>query len=259
MRGSHKFQGVSYLAQVYIIQPVFHNMKGGASRPLGVIGRTVPGRYKHELLKVIAQVARGYHPGSSPPHSREHRRLVRGRFQAGITLTGREARTVMGRLAGGMVLPLLFHSLVLAFCHIVHLCYGCTTSATAAWLARVWCTHILCTSFRNLRKKVALQPNICMGGPTLGLTRGPRCYILMRQGDGTSGWPKDIPLVLVLGRMPILVKVCNMSCMKSFCVRKRVSPLPKFGPLSIGTLFWRLAWLLSMHYGRQSSNACYGT
>ena len=41
----------------------------------------------------------------------------------------------MGRLAGGMVLPLLFHSLVVAFCHIVHLCYGCTTLATAAWQA----------------------------------------------------------------------------------------------------------------------------
>ena len=41
-------------------------------------------------------------------------RHVPGRFQAGISLTGREARTVMGRLAGGMVLPLPFHSLVVA-------------------------------------------------------------------------------------------------------------------------------------------------
>ena len=123
------------VAEVYIIQPVLHKTKGGASRLLGVIGRTVPGPYKHELLKVVAQVARRYHPGSLPPDSREHQRLVRGRFQAGISLTGREARTVMGRLAGGMVLPLPFHSLVLAFCHIVHLCYGCTTLATAAWQA----------------------------------------------------------------------------------------------------------------------------
>ena len=29
----------------------------------------------------------------------------------------------MGILVGGMVLPLPFHSLVLAFCHIVHLCW----------------------------------------------------------------------------------------------------------------------------------------
>ena len=60
---------------------------------------------------------------------------MRGRFQAGISLTDREARTVMGRLARGMVLPLTFHSMVLALCHIVHMCYGCTTLATAAWQA----------------------------------------------------------------------------------------------------------------------------
>ena len=54
VRGSHKFQGVSNLAQVYIIQSVLHNTKGGASRLLGVTGRTVPGPYKHELLKVIS-------------------------------------------------------------------------------------------------------------------------------------------------------------------------------------------------------------
>ena len=116
-------------------QPLLHNTKGEASRLLGVIGRTLPGPYRHQLLKVIAQVARRYHPGSLPPYSREHQRLLRGRFQARIGLTGREARTVMARLAGGMVLPLPFHSLVLAFCHIVHLCYGFTTLAIATWQA----------------------------------------------------------------------------------------------------------------------------
>ena len=38
----------------------------------------------------------------------------------------------MGRLSGGMVLPLPFNSVVLACRHVVHLCYGCTTWATAA-------------------------------------------------------------------------------------------------------------------------------
>ena len=60
---------------------------------------------------------------------------VRGRFQASISLTGREARTIMGRLARGMVLPLPFHSLVLAFCHMVHLCYGSNNLATVTWQA----------------------------------------------------------------------------------------------------------------------------
>ena len=41
----------------------------------------------------------------------------------------------MGRLAGGMVLPLPFHSLVLAFCHMVHLRYGPNNLATVTWQA----------------------------------------------------------------------------------------------------------------------------
>ena len=76
VRGSQKFQGVSNLAHVYIIQPVLHNMKGGASRRLGVIGRMVPRLYKHELLMVIAQVARRYQLGSLPHDSREHQRAL---------------------------------------------------------------------------------------------------------------------------------------------------------------------------------------
>ena len=102
----------------------------------------------------------------------------------------------MWTLEGGIVLPMPFHSLVLASCHIVHLCYGCTIAID--WQlkhGKIWvrCTHALCTSFRNLPKKVALQPYICMGGPTLGLTRGPPCYILMRPGNGISKWSKDMP------------------------------------------------------------------
>ena len=41
----------------------------------------------------------------------------------------------MARLAGGMVLPLPLHSLVLAFSNIVHVCYGCNILATAPWQA----------------------------------------------------------------------------------------------------------------------------
>ena len=44
------------------------------------------------------------------PDSREHLRLVRGRSQAGINLFDPEARTLMGKLARGMHLPLPFHS-----------------------------------------------------------------------------------------------------------------------------------------------------
>ena len=39
---------------------------------------------------------------------------------SGVSLTRREARIVMGRLAGGMVQLVPFHSLVSAYCHMVH-------------------------------------------------------------------------------------------------------------------------------------------
>ena len=70
VRGSHKFQGVSNLEEVYIVQPVLHNTKGAASTILGVIGRTLPAPCNHDLLQVIAHVARRYDPGSMPPDSR---------------------------------------------------------------------------------------------------------------------------------------------------------------------------------------------
>ena len=153
--GPHKLQGVSNFENVYIIQPVLHNTKGSASRLLGVIGRTLPPEAQHELLQVIAHVARRYNPGSLPPDSREHRRLVRGRFLVGMSLTGCEARTVMGRLASGMVLPLPFHLLVLAYCRMVHLCYGCIELSTCSWRAMgLVCTyivHIICR--RGLHSK----------------------------------------------------------------------------------------------------------
>ena len=75
--GSHKFQGVSNLEEVYIVQPVLHNTKGEASRILGVTGRTPPAPYNHELLQVIVHVARRYDPGSWPPDSRHNMCHVR--------------------------------------------------------------------------------------------------------------------------------------------------------------------------------------
>ena len=53
----------------------------------------------------------------------------------------------MGRLAQGMVLLLPFPSLYITLCHIVHLCYGCTTLATASWqgmgLVYTYVVHIV--------------------------------------------------------------------------------------------------------------------
>ena len=46
---------------------------------------------------------------------------------------------------------------------------------------------------------------------------------------------------------------------EKFLGKKKKIPTTKIGPVSIGTLFWRLAWLLPMHCDKQSSNAYYGT
>ena len=52
----------------------------------------------------------------------------------------------------------------------------------------------------------------------------------------------------------------NHELHENFLRKKKKIPLPKFAPLSIGTLFWRLAsLLLPMRCGKQSSNACCST
>ena len=151
----------------------------------GVMGRTQPPEFQHELLQVIAHVARRYNPGSLPCDSREHQRLVRGCFVAGISLTGREARTVMGRLVGGMVLPLPFHSRVLAYCRMVHLCYGCTELTTRSWRAM----GLVCTYIVHMIPEFAEEgctATLCMhGGATHGSTHAPPLCSLMRQGRET--------------------------------------------------------------------------
>ena len=50
----------------------------------------------------------------------------------------------MGRVVGGMVPPLPFHSLILAYCRTVHLCYGCTELSTCSWrVMGLGCTYVV--------------------------------------------------------------------------------------------------------------------
>ena len=92
-----------------------------------------------------------------------------------------------------MVLPLPFHSLILAFCHIIHLCYGCTTLVAVAWQAMgLVYTYI-----------VYIIPEFAEEGCTATLYMhgwshtwcNPRTPMLYfdEAGNGTSGWPKDMP------------------------------------------------------------------
>ena len=107
--GTQKIVGCLKLRNVNIIQSLLHNTKGSASRLLGVMGRTLPPEFQHELLQVIAHVSRRYNPRSLPCDSKKQQRLVRGRFTTRINLTGYESRIVMGRLKDGLVVPLPFH------------------------------------------------------------------------------------------------------------------------------------------------------
>ena len=255
VRGSHKFQGFSNLEEVYIVQPVLHNTKGAASRILGVIGRTLPAPYNHDLLQVIAHVEESYDPGSLPPDSRQHMRHVRGRFQAGISLTGREARTVMGRLAGGMVLPLTFHSLVVAFCHMVHLCYGCNNLATVTWQAMgmlyTYIVHIIpefaeegCTAtlYMHGRSHTWFNP------------RTPMLYS-DEAGERDLRVAKRYAPVTSTRQDASISESLKHELYQKFVRKKRRSPVPKFGRPCNETWFLRRAWLLPMPCGMWSSNA----
>ena len=79
----------------------------------------------------------------------------------------------MGRLVGRMVLPLPFPSLVLAFCHIAHLSYGCTTLASEAWQAMgsvyTYIVHIIL----EFAEEGCAATLYMQGGRTLGLTPDP--------------------------------------------------------------------------------------
>ena len=120
-------------------------------------------------------------------------------------------------------------------------------------------THMSCTLFRNLRKKVALQPYICMGGRTLGLTRRPGCYIPYEAGERDLRVAKRCAPVTSTRRDASISESLKHELYEKFLRKKKKIATAKIWALSIGTLFWRLAWLLPKHCGRQSSNACYGT
>ena len=161
----------------------------------------------------------------------------------------------MGRLAGGIVLPLPFYSLVLVFSHMVHLCYK--YKSCQLLYGNLWggCAHILCTSSPN-SKKVARQPYICMGGRTHGSTLVLPCCTLMRQGRGLRVATRFAP-VNSTGHDASINESLKHELYQKF-LRKRTgrrrSPLPKFGPLCIATSVWRRVWLLPMQCSAQCCN-----
>ena len=87
-----KLLGVGGLHEAYARQPQLHNLKGSASRGIGVIGRALKSDERHTLLLHVATVARRYTPSDLPPNSRASILEVKRRFQQGMSFTGREAR-----------------------------------------------------------------------------------------------------------------------------------------------------------------------
>ena len=68
-------------------------------------------------------------------------RFVSKRFRGSISLTGREARTIASIVATWMLLPRLFHSCILSFCHIILLLYAVDLPMTQSLWRALGATH----------------------------------------------------------------------------------------------------------------------
>ena len=93
-------------------------------------------------------MAKRYGITKVPVDSRQHRLLVRRRFRTGVSLTGRQARSLASRLAQDVALPLPYHVLFLSICHIFVLIYSGTlqipTSEWHIWgLLHVFLMHLI--------------------------------------------------------------------------------------------------------------------
>ena len=132
--GAGKFAGVKGVERVEVIQPYLHNHKGAISRMCGVVGRALDTETKHKFLCMVGSIARRYRPGDLTSDSKQSKTMVRNRLACGVSLTGREGRTLLARLLTSGLLPQPFHGLCLAYCHVVYLTYGRMLGiSTATW------------------------------------------------------------------------------------------------------------------------------
>ena len=132
---SVRLAGLSNLAQVQAMQPVLHNIKGFGSRIVGVVGRTLPTIESCTFLVLVVAVARRYEL-KVDPHTKQCQSKTRSRFRSGLSLTGREVRTLFPMVVQAGKLPSPLHQLFLIFCHIVSLLYGTKHMPPCVWSAR---------------------------------------------------------------------------------------------------------------------------
>ena len=109
-----KFAGTTGLQNVFPMQPVLHDIKGAIGRACSFVGRVLPPADANVLFQYLVTVAKRYGITKLPVDSRQHRSLVRCRFRTGVSLTGREARSLASRLAQDVTLPLPYHVLFLS-------------------------------------------------------------------------------------------------------------------------------------------------
>ena len=132
---SGRLAGLSNLAQVQAVQPILHNIKGFGSRIVGVVGRTLPTAESWAVLLLVVVVARRYEL-KMDPHTKQCQSKTRSRFRSGLSLTGREVRTLFPMVLQTGQLPSPLHELFLSFYHIVSLLYGTKHMPPSVWWTR---------------------------------------------------------------------------------------------------------------------------
>ena len=130
------------------MQHVLHNVKMAISRACSVVGRVLPPADANLPFQYLVTVAKRYGITKLPVDSRQHRSLLGRRFRTGVSLTGREVRSLASRLAQNVALPLPYHVLFLSICHIVILiCSGTLQIPTSEWrirgLLHVFVMHLI--------------------------------------------------------------------------------------------------------------------
>ena len=122
------------------------------------MGRTLPTIELRTFLLLVVVVARRYML-KMDPHTKQCQSKTRSRFRSGLSLTGREVRTLFPMVVQTRKLPSPLHQLFLSFGHIVSLLYGTKHMPPCVWSTRGK-VHVYLT---------LLITEMCEGGSTCTL------------------------------------------------------------------------------------------
>ena len=97
--------------------------------------RTLPTIESCTFLLLVVVVARRYEL-KIDPHTKQCRSKTRSCFRSGLSLAGREVRTLFPMVVQTGKLPSPLHQLFLSFCHIVSVLYGTKHMPPCVWSTR---------------------------------------------------------------------------------------------------------------------------